>query len=276
MNTNMPREAGSRFAGNKIRVFLFLFLATYFLAFSHAAYAKSAQERCQDFAKMFRITNSNINIVSDLPQYCTFGGLIMTAVNIALAFAGTVAVLFIIIGGFWYMTSSGDEEQAEKGRKTLVNAVIGLVVIIMSFAIVRIVNNTLTGGTGGSNNTPSTDNQNNNNNSSNSSNINLLDAITFPGSITPGNTALVVFSLKTSSQEELAAGQKAISDACSGGAFNNATFNISINGTKAGTSKFTANNSGISAGVSVSIPSGQTQTELVADICGNIIANSIY
>ncbi len=46
------------------------------------------------------------------------------------------------------MTSSGNEEQAEKGQKTLLNAVIGLVLIVMAYVIVNIVVNTLTSGSG--------------------------------------------------------------------------------------------------------------------------------
>jgi hypothetical protein len=42
------------------------------------------------------------------------------------------------------MTSAGNEEQAEKGRKILINSVIGLAVIIMSTAIVTIVASALT------------------------------------------------------------------------------------------------------------------------------------
>ncbi len=78
----------------------------------------------------------------------TLTELIAKVINYLLYFSGTIAVLFIIIGGFWYMTSSGNEEQAEKGQKTLLNAVIGLVLIVMAYVIVNIVVNTLTSGSG--------------------------------------------------------------------------------------------------------------------------------
>ena len=50
-----------------------------------------------------------------------------------------VFVIFLMVGGFWYLSSAGNEEQAEKGQKTITNSIIGLVVIIMAYAIVRIV-----------------------------------------------------------------------------------------------------------------------------------------
>ena len=43
-------------------------------------------------------------------------------------------------------TSAGNEEQSEKGKKILINSVIGLVVIILASAIVRIIAGLITGG----------------------------------------------------------------------------------------------------------------------------------
>ena len=63
-----------------------------------------------------------------------------------MAISGTVVILFLIYGGFIYLTSAGNDEAAEKGKKILINAVIGLVVIIMSTAIVTIVSGLLSGG----------------------------------------------------------------------------------------------------------------------------------
>ncbi len=65
-------------------------------------------------------------------------------INWALYLSAIVAVIFIIIGGFLYITSAGDAGQAGKGRTTLVNALIGLVIIVLSYLIVQIVYNFLT------------------------------------------------------------------------------------------------------------------------------------
>lgn len=73
----------------------------------------------------------------------TIGQLAETVIKILLAVAGVAAVLFIIIGGMQYITAGGNEEQAEKGRKALINAVIGLVVVIMSYVIVNVIVNLL-------------------------------------------------------------------------------------------------------------------------------------
>ncbi len=67
--------------------------------------------------------------------------LIRTVINWLLGIAFAVAVLFLIIGGFQYITSAGNEEAAEKGKGTAVNALIGIVIIILSYVIVNVVSN---------------------------------------------------------------------------------------------------------------------------------------
>ena len=74
----------------------------------------------------------------------TLSGLITTILNIVLALSGIIAVIFIIIGGFQYITAGGNSEQAEKGRVALTNAIIGLLIVILAFTIVKVVTNTLT------------------------------------------------------------------------------------------------------------------------------------
>lgn len=83
----------------------------------------------------------------------TLTGLITTVINWLLALAGLIAILFLVIGGFWYITSAGNEETAEKGKNTAINAIIGLVIIILSYVIVNVVANLVSsaGSPGGGN-----------------------------------------------------------------------------------------------------------------------------
>ncbi|MDE2311952.1 MAG: hypothetical protein KGJ93_02585 [Patescibacteria group bacterium] len=70
--------------------------------------------------------------------------LVLTVTNYLLILAGMIAVVAVIIGGYWYITAAGNAEQSEKGRKVLIDAVIGVVVIVLSYAIVNIIIRTLT------------------------------------------------------------------------------------------------------------------------------------
>jgi len=65
--------------------------------------------------------------------------LIAQIINWALYLSGAIAVIFVIIGGFRYLTAGGNEEQATSGRKSVINALIGLIIIILSYVIVNAV-----------------------------------------------------------------------------------------------------------------------------------------
>ncbi len=74
--------------------------------------------------------------------------LIKTVINWLLGIALAIAVLFLIVGGFWYITSAGNEETAEKGKGTVINAIIGIVIIILSWVIINVVATLVTTNTG--------------------------------------------------------------------------------------------------------------------------------
>lgn len=73
------------------------------------------------------------------------GGFIWTiALNVIetmLQLVGYISVGFIIAGGFKYMTSAGSSDGTVKARKTITNAIVGLVISIFSVAIVNLVAN---------------------------------------------------------------------------------------------------------------------------------------
>ena len=73
--------------------------------------------------------------------------LVHTIINWALYLAAIIAVLIIIYGGFLYITARGNDTQAAAGTKTLTRAIIGLVIIVLSYMIVQVVYNFLVGRT---------------------------------------------------------------------------------------------------------------------------------
>lgn len=74
--------------------------------------------------------------------------LIARIINVALGFLGIIAVGFIIYAGFLWMTSQGNPEQIEQAKKILIGAVIGLIIILSSFAIAAFVMRALGSATG--------------------------------------------------------------------------------------------------------------------------------
>jgi hypothetical protein len=60
-------------------------------------------------------------------------------VNAIIGVLGIVAVVVIILGGISYMTSNGDASKVKKAKDTILYGVIGLVIVILSAAIVNFV-----------------------------------------------------------------------------------------------------------------------------------------
>lgn len=75
-------------------------------------------------------------------------------IQIILSFLGAIAVLLVMYAGFLWMTSDGDEEKITRAKGILRNAVIGLLIILSSWAIATFVLSQLVNaiGGGGSNN----------------------------------------------------------------------------------------------------------------------------
>jgi uncharacterized membrane protein len=66
------------------------------------------------------------------------GQAVAKATNLGFTLVGILAVLAIVIGGYRYMTSAGDEKRAGAGKKTIMWALIGLVLVFLAYAIVTI------------------------------------------------------------------------------------------------------------------------------------------
>jgi predicted secreted protein len=66
-------------------------------------------------------------------------GVVGTAITLAFGVAGLVAVIYLIIGGFNYVTAGGNPEAVEMAKTTIVNAIIGLLVILVSYLIVQFI-----------------------------------------------------------------------------------------------------------------------------------------
>lgn len=67
------------------------------------------------------------------------GSTMTTILDIVFGIFGAVAVLFIVIGGFRYVISSGDPKNTAKAKNTIIYALVGLVITLSATAIVNFV-----------------------------------------------------------------------------------------------------------------------------------------
>lgn len=56
-----------------------------------------------------------------------------TATNLALFFAGPIAIIFLTIAAYTFITSNGDEEKVKKAKSIVVNVLIATVILLASY-----------------------------------------------------------------------------------------------------------------------------------------------
>ncbi len=67
------------------------------------------------------------------------GGLSSTIVGTITLIAGVIIVIMIIYAGYSYIVSDGDPAKVKAAKSTLVNAIIGLVIVILARTIIYFV-----------------------------------------------------------------------------------------------------------------------------------------
>lgn len=73
-------------------------------------------------------------------------GIITNITNTLLAVVGIIAVVMLIYGGIRYIISGGDQKKVTDAKNTILYAIIGLIISLLSYAIINFVLNSLTGG----------------------------------------------------------------------------------------------------------------------------------
>jgi hypothetical protein len=79
-----------------------------------------------------KLQSGNIHL-SDLPLF------IASFIEAAIVFAGIVSFLMILVGGYQYIIGGVYSDMRENGKNTLIYAISGFVLALLSYAIVTIV-----------------------------------------------------------------------------------------------------------------------------------------
>lgn len=74
-----------------------------------------------------QIVNMNINQI------------LHNAITLILSASALLAFIFLVIGGIRWIMSQGDKKQLETAQKTITYAIIGLVVVLLSFFIINFI-----------------------------------------------------------------------------------------------------------------------------------------
>ena len=71
------------------------------------------------------------------------GGIFTVIANTLIFIVGAISVIYLIIGALRYVTSNGDSKAVTAAKDTILYAVIGVVIAVISFALVQFVINAL-------------------------------------------------------------------------------------------------------------------------------------
>jgi hypothetical protein len=61
------------------------------------------------------------------------------AINWLLIFAGVIALIIVILSGIKYITAGGDQKKLDTAKRTLTYALLGLILIFISFLIITLI-----------------------------------------------------------------------------------------------------------------------------------------
>jgi hypothetical protein len=85
-------------------------------------------------------TDISVNITNPIAT-SDFTTLVENILKWLLGISGGIALLMLIFGGITYITSAGDQQKADQGKKIVTWTIWGLVVIFMSYSIIVVIQN---------------------------------------------------------------------------------------------------------------------------------------
>ncbi len=97
----------------------------------------------------FLINEGTIYASSPSPSVNQISSFIKGIIQIMAGLAGLVATAYFVLGGFNYITSSGNPHRLEKAKRTIFYSAIGLTITIAAFVISSIVTNLANSSFGG-------------------------------------------------------------------------------------------------------------------------------
>lgn len=77
--------------------------------------------------------------ISPLPTTKADSNLVQTILSIVFTITGAIAVLMVIIGAIKYSSSGGDPSAVSKAKNTIIYAIVGLILSILSVSLVDFV-----------------------------------------------------------------------------------------------------------------------------------------
>lgn len=101
-------------------------------------FARKAHPAAQTSSSAGTLEGTDIPKVTPIKN-ATIPEIAVTAINFLLVVAGALSVIFLIVGGIRYIISSGSPDAIDRAKKTVLYAVVGIIVVLLSYTIVNIL-----------------------------------------------------------------------------------------------------------------------------------------
>lgn len=89
-----------------------------------------------------------VGIAADIDTNTTLEQRIGQLINVVLGFLGIIFLVLVIYAGFLWMTAAGNTDRVGKAKSIMIQAVIGLIILLAAYAITQFVVTNLGTGTG--------------------------------------------------------------------------------------------------------------------------------
>ncbi|PLX26792.1 hypothetical protein C0583_05850 [Candidatus Parcubacteria bacterium] len=116
------------------KIFSFVLLFSLFLGLATAVDANSGSANNVVWGGQAENIQSRTALGNDDPRLIA-----ANIINLILGFLGILSVCIILYAGFRWMTAAGNTDQVDSAKKTLSAGVIGLVIILASYALASFV-----------------------------------------------------------------------------------------------------------------------------------------
>lgn len=73
--------------------------------------------------------------------YGDLSGFVISLINFAISLSVLIVVISLIVAGFKYILSMGDEEKVKEATRSLVYSLLGLVIVFLSPTIIEFIIN---------------------------------------------------------------------------------------------------------------------------------------
>jgi len=121
---------------------LLSFLVLFSLCFSTGVFVLAESAGAVDLDSTIRnteFTEVKNNVLGNQADTQTVDKILTKVINAILGLLGVIFLVLTLFAGFLWMTAAGNDDQVGKAKKILTAAIIGIVIIVSSYAITNFV-----------------------------------------------------------------------------------------------------------------------------------------